>query len=83
MLVRGHPTEPAPHRVSRLGWASVPVIHDGVWRMHSVPVDDLRGHLLAEGCPCGASEDLHADNVFVHNAFDGRENYERGRRRKH
>lgn len=43
------------------------------------PLDDLYAHQpMSEHCPCNPFWD---DGVLVHNAFDGREDFEEGRRK--
>lgn len=84
MIVRGAPTE-----------RTKPVVEHGVLGMvvyaapdlptHLVPTWDLRGHALdehGEACACGPRWDEEQE-LFRHNAFDGRERYEYGQARKH
>ena len=49
---------------------------------HIVPLDDLDGHVTRdETCRC--QPELNENGHVVHNAFDGREAYERGERKLH
>lgn len=53
---------------------------DGTY--HVVPRKDLATHITyEERCTC--EPELNVDGVVVHNAFDGREEYEQGRRKVH
>lgn len=45
--------------------------------VHVYPVGDLREHEISASCWC--RPELNMDDVFVHNAMDGRESYEQGR----
>lgn len=65
------------------GWEKILVGDDA----HGRPEADLREHELSETCWCKPStEDVFDDNGFycgrmvVHNAMDGREEYENGRK---
>lgn len=49
--------------------------------IHVMPVDDLRDHEETEHCWCGPRRDDEEPQVVIHNAFDGREDYENGRKR--
>lgn len=43
------------------------------------PLDDLYPHRsMSEDCPCNP---FWEDGILVHNAFDGREEFEQGRRK--
>lgn len=54
---------------------------DDVWELHIVPVDDLASHDLRSGqCACRPQEDTEAPNMWAHHSYDGREEYEQGRR---
>ena len=48
---------------------------------HYFPLDDLRPHVLEEGCWCQPEEDTEAAGLFKHFALDGREAYEQGTRK--
>ena len=52
------------------------VVYDSGER-HVIPLDDLRPHDHMPDCWCGPRYD---DGIWVHNAADRREEYERGRR---
>ena len=45
--------------------------------VHITPVNDIREHITSPACRCKPSEDPMNERVFIHNAFDGREFYER------
>ena len=53
---------------------------------HVYPVNDLREHELTskdgERCWCNPEYD-EEDDIFIHNALDGREAYESGERELH
>lgn len=55
--------------------------HPGVFEHHMVPLLDVGVHFFDEGCPCGAHEDCPGS--IIHNAWDGREQYEQGGRKRH
>ena len=65
-----------------IGWQNLVVERPGgVSELHCVPVMDLDVHLLmAAQCACHPCEDLEQPDMWMHNAFDGRESYERGRK---
>lgn len=46
---------------------------------HIVPVDDLRDHAADPTCWCSPVEDPEDPDIWVHNAMDRRDEYERGR----
>jgi hypothetical protein len=46
--------------------------------MHVMPLDDLREHQLTLECWCRPV----LDEVVIHNSMDGREEYERGERKR-
>jgi len=48
-------------------------------RWHVIPISDLREHEDTPSCWCKPTLDEEPD-VFVHNAMDGREQYETGER---
>lgn len=50
---------------------------------HLIPTWDIRGHALCPStCPCRPRMDDESE-MFVHNAFDGRERYEYGEAKRH
>lgn len=50
-----------------------------------IPLLDTGAHFMpehgGEGCPCGAIEDCPGS--IIHNAWDGRDQYEQGLRKHH
>ena len=48
---------------------------------HIVPIGDLRDHEADPACWCSPTEDPDDLGIWVHNAMDRREEYERGRMR--
>lgn len=49
--------------------------------MHIYPVDDLREHVV-EGTKCWCKPQIDEEyDVLIHNALDGREQYETGERK--
>lgn len=46
--------------------------------LHVTPIDDLRPHEDASTCWCKPKE--NEPGVWTHNALDGRESYENGRK---
>ncbi len=57
------------------GWRVMVVGH----HKHVVPAGEELQHFPAD-CVCGAKPDPEDATVIVHNAFDGREYFERGER---
>jgi hypothetical protein len=51
--------------------------------VHVVPLDDLREHECSSACWCQPIEYDEEPGIWVHNALDGRENYEEGRLQPH
>ena len=49
--------------------------------VHVAPLFDIGEHLLEASCPCCPTENDGGE--YVHNSFDGREEYEEGRRKPH
>jgi hypothetical protein len=47
---------------------------------HRVPMNDDRRHNCRSHCFC--KPELNQNGVWIHNAFDGREDYEEGYRKK-
>jgi hypothetical protein len=50
---------------------------------HIIPLDDLYPHKLSKDCWCHPQEDDEHPELLVHQAADGRLDYEEGRRRPH
>ena len=48
--------------------------------IHVIPLNDLRDHVDVKECWCKPIADCDYENIFVHNALDGREAFERGER---
>lgn len=48
---------------------------------HIIPMDDLKDHHADPLCWCRPLEDTEDPGIWVHNAADRREEYERGRMR--
>lgn len=46
------------------------------------PLDDIKEHTWGMTCACCPEFD-EEDEILLHHAFDGREDYEEGRRRYH
>jgi hypothetical protein len=50
--------------------------------IHVIPLGDMDTHTHDSGCRCGPI--FYSDGeIYVHNAFDGREAYETGERKLH
>lgn len=49
--------------------------------IHVAPLCDIGEHVLEKDCPCCPKE--NGEGEYVHNSFDGREDYEEGRRKPH
>jgi hypothetical protein len=64
------------------GWVELPgETLEGHSVIHIVPQNDITGHTFDETCKCAPHEDDECPDVWHHNAFDGREEYEfRGRK---
>lgn len=50
----------------------------GVW--HVMPRDDFREHEPYKTCWCNPIEGAQEPDLWLHNAMDGREQYEEGRK---
>lgn len=50
-----------------------------IW--HVIPLNDLREHMSLPICWCNPVEDKETPNLWVHNALDGREDYETKKRK--
>ena len=48
--------------------------------IHVIPLNDLREHEETEHCWCKPLRDDEEQRVVIHNALDGREWYENGRK---
>lgn len=61
------------------GWASIrrPDVDD---KVHTVPTLDIRCHSFEVPCPCGSHFDEEDHHLVIHYAFDGREDYDDGRK---
>ena len=46
---------------------------------HVMPVNDYRPHMTSRYCWCYPDESLRTDDIVLHKALDGREDYEHGR----
>lgn len=44
-----------------------------------MPVNDYRPHMTSRYCWCYPDESLRTDDIVLHKALDGREDYEHGR----
>ncbi len=63
-------------------WVSAMVYEpDDTRHFHIVPIGDLRDHEADPACWCSPTEDPDDLGIWVHNAMDRREEYERGRMR--
>lgn len=61
-------------------WVSAMVYEpDDTRHFHIVPIGDLRDHEANPACWCSPTEDPDDLGIWVHNAMDRREEYERGR----
>jgi len=64
------------------GWYNFTLQQDNICAVleiiHCVPLDDLRIHDLDEDCWCSPACLEHG--IYSHNALDGRESYENGRK---
>lgn len=45
--------------------------------IHVMPSDDLREHVVSRACWCNPEDE---EGVIIHNALDGREEFETGKR---
>ena len=48
--------------------------------IHVIPLNDYREHEETELCWCNPRRDDDEQRVVIHNALDGREEYENGRK---
>lgn len=55
--------------------------HSGQKLYHVVPMQDTQAHTVSETCPCCPVQDNETPTLWVHNSFDGREQYEEGWRK--
>ena len=62
------------------GWDLCPITLDGrPLFTHLVPCGDLKRHQLDATCWCDPQADEEEPSLIVHNAADGREEFEEGR----
>jgi hypothetical protein len=54
-------------------------ITKGTW--HVIPVLDLRNHESSKDCWCKPQQDDENESLWIHNAMDEREYFERGERK--
>jgi hypothetical protein len=52
-------------------------------KYHIVPIGDSRKHEIDAKCWCCPEEDEDDPDILIHNAMDGREDYEDGIRKHH
>lgn len=52
----------------------------GGWEVHVVPMRDQRPHVTI-ACTCWCSPTVNENGAIVHNALDGREPFEEGKRK--
>lgn len=45
---------------------------------HVIPLNDYRPHEVSMECWCRPTRDFEYEEVIIHNALDGREQYESG-----
>lgn len=48
--------------------------------IHTIPLGDFREHQESVTCWCHPRQDEAEPRVWIHNALDGRESYEQGRK---
>lgn len=48
--------------------------------LHTIPVGDFREHVAERTCWCRPRQDEREPSLWIHNALDGRESYEEGRK---
>lgn len=48
--------------------------------IHTMPLGDFREHQESVTCWCHPRQDEAEPRVWIHNAMDGRESYEQGRK---
>lgn len=70
-------------RAGASGWIQIQIQFGTLHREHIFPQDDYRPHELDETgcCWCKPAFDPHNPVILVHNAMDGREDFETGVRR--
>jgi hypothetical protein len=70
------------HTAPNWGWVELPgETLEGHSVIHIVPQNDITNHVFSEKCACQPDEDDEEADIWHHNAFDGREEYEyRGRK---
>lgn len=63
------------------GWRVFDHPHPLVRELHTMPLYDTGLHAFDRACDCRPRED--EPGAVIHNAFDGREAYETGKRKHH
>lgn len=48
---------------------------------HIIPKNDTHEHVFTMECACCPEPDEDMDNLIMHNSFDGREDFENGKRK--
>jgi hypothetical protein len=51
--------------------------------VHVIPIDDLADHDIGDKVTCFCDPQVDEDGLYIHNSFDGREDYEEGKRKHH
>lgn len=64
------------------GWAHIPHPEPAVMEIHLMPTLDTGCHAFDVECACAPREDPEVAGFLIHNAFDGREAYEVGTRKR-
>lgn len=42
-------------------------------KVHVIPAKDLKDHIASSGCQCTPAQDDQVPDLWIHNAYDGRE----------
>lgn len=65
-----------------IGYQNIPIeAPGGISQTHLVPIQDILAHRLSEACTCHPVEDHEVPDLWIHTAWDGRDDYvERGRK---
>jgi hypothetical protein len=50
---------------------------------HVLPIGDMWEHECSPDCWCVPVEDTEVEGMWIHNAADGRQDYESGKRKPH
>jgi hypothetical protein len=67
---------------NQLCWAYLSPVSGVEGDCHVIPENDLIAHEIASDCWCNPVDDHHSpDYVWLHNAKDGREDYEKRSRK--